>query len=129
MLIPPTFKRHSSRKQCAYCGVTLTAMGMLPPKRNQSPAKLMSYHDKRTWDHIIPHSCGGKIMIPCCGWCNGQKGDQSLSDWLASDNLKLRTAMVNEREKDAEPMHERILYQLRDEDLFRIRTSLEYHAE
>ena len=94
-----------------------------------TPAKVQAKNDALTWDHIVPYSCGGKITIPCCAWCNGQKGNRSLRDWLASDELRLRISMVAEREEDAEPMHPKILCKLRDEDLVRIRRDLAYHAE
>ncbi len=90
---------------------------------------MIAINDRRTWDHIIPASCGGKIQVPCCSWCNNLKGDRSLTEWLQSEALSQRVWDVGGREKDAEPMNERILYQLRDEDLTRIRAIIEYHSE
>lgn len=67
-------------------------------------------------------------MIPVCAWCNNQKGDRSLGDWLNSDELALRLSTVVQREPDAEPMHPRVLDQLKDEDLARLRKLWDYHA-
>lgn len=68
-------------------------------------------------------------MIPACAWCNGKKGDMSLGEWLHSNDLELRRSVVIQREPDAEPMHPKILDQLKDEDINRLRQILNYHAD
>lgn len=68
-------------------------------------------------------------MIPACYWCNNNKGDMSLGDWLNSDELAARCSMVAQREPDAEPMHPRLLDQIKDEDLLRIKKIIAYHSE
>ena len=68
-------------------------------------------------------------MIPSCYWCNNTKGDRSLGDWLNSNELAMRCSVVVQREPDAEPMHPRLLDQIKDEDIARIRRIIEYHAE
>lgn len=129
--LPPSHKRHINRGQCAYCGVTLGPKSILPQggPRTRTAEKTQRLNDSKTWDHIVPQTAGGKICVPCCSWCNNNKGHRSLRDWINSSELALRAAMVNEREPDCEPMHPKILYQLRDEDLARIRKEVEYHAQ
>lgn len=104
---------------------------MLPQKKlkQDDVSAQIAANSVRTWDHIVPASCGGKLMIPACAWCNNTKGDRSLGDWLNSDELAMRCSMIVLREPDAEPMHPRLLDQLKDEDLERLRKLLAYHAE
>jgi len=52
---------------CAYCGAT-------------------PYHsDAITLDHVVPKSKGGSNsfdnLLPCCTYCNGDKGSEDLWDW------------------------------------------------
>lgn len=115
----PSNRRHAQRRCCVYCGVTLLPKNIVHGK---------TPNDTRTWDHVIPASCGGKLQLPCCNWCNSEKGDMSLADWLQSEALRLRRSVVIQRQPDAEPMDEKMLRKLRGEDLARIRRDLEYHA-
>lgn len=39
-----------------------------------------------TWDHIIPKSKGGKKIIECCIFCNNEKSDMGI--WEFIDYLK-----------------------------------------
>lgn len=113
---PEPYQRHSGRTCCSYCGVTLTnGVG--------------SGNDERTWDHIVPASIGGRITVPACSWCNGKKAASSLGDWLVSSALEFRRSLVAARDDSADPMQEKILVQLRDEDLARLRASLDYHSK
>lgn len=125
----PSNKRHSDRRQCSFCGVTMTFYEAIDRSKKMSPAEVQSLYDSKTWDHLIPRSVGGKLTVPCCQWCNRKKGDSSLSDFLASEALSLRRKMVLQREPDAEPMSESILRALKNEDLASVRRAFEYHAK
>jgi hypothetical protein len=39
-----------------------------------------------SWDHIVPKSKGGKKVKPCCIFCNQDKGDMGV--WEFIDFLK-----------------------------------------
>lgn len=128
----PSHRRHKNRKQCAYCGVTLTSTGhgVGVPSRFASQSAQDNWRwDGRSWDHVVPKSVGGSLLVPSCCWCNSKKGDMSLKDWLASQELTLRRSMVAQREPDAEPMDPSLLRGLLAEDLRRIRKNLEYHSK
>lgn len=131
MSVFPSNKRHSGRKQCSFCGVTMTPHRGLAnqSKKSLSASESQSIYDAKTWDHLIPRSVGGKLTVPCCQWCNLKKGDSSLSDFLASEALNLRRKLVLQREPDAEPMSESILRALKNEDLASVRRAFEYHAK
>ena len=81
-----------------------------------------------TWDHIVPRSIGGRLQIPSCGYCNGHKALRSVAEWLTSRTLEVRRTLVAGRDRGADPMHERIVLALRDEDLVRIRRDVDYHG-
>ena len=122
----PTNRRHTGRRGCAYCGVTLLSQSFRWTA--EAPPRQVREDDHRSWDHIVPVSCGGRLQVPACAWCNGTKGASSLSDWLGTRVLALRRSSVVLRDPLADPMQEKILLQLRDEDIARIRRETEYHA-
>lgn len=116
----PTNRRHVSRRGCVYCGVTLRTSAHVQRKPTDA--------DHRTWDHVVPSSCGGRLQLPACCWCNNAKGAMSVTDWLGSQLLSVRRSSVSQRDPNADPMQEKIVLQIRDEDLVRIRRETEYHA-
>ena len=72
---------------CAYCSVTLI-IGKLEGLENQ----------QATIDHVMASSCGGideiENTLVACARCNGNKGNQSLYEFLTSTLLRERIEML-----------------------------------
>jgi hypothetical protein len=35
-----------------------------------------------TREHLVPRCRGGTLCVMACSWCNANKGDKSLAEWL-----------------------------------------------
>lgn len=59
-------------------------------------------------------------MVPTCGLCNNHKGNMLLRDFLESDWLKQRRIYVANRDPVRHYLHDKVLFQLEQEDYQRL---------
>jgi hypothetical protein len=101
-------KRHSGRTRCSYCGCKFDTTDET------------WFNNQKTWDHIIPKVLGGKLQLPTCHFCNNGKGKMTLEAWLMSSTFAVRVNAVANADPNASPLHEAVLYQLEEEDAYRL---------
>lgn len=80
----------SGKLFCAYCGIPLI----------DRPG---ATHQRLTRDHVFPRSFGGRLTVPACKHCNGEKGNADLATWLASPPLQQRRRQVQHLEGVSQP--------------------------